>query len=860
MKTLDRQLLESQNNILKLIAKGNDLTTILESLAREIELIITDTYCSILLYNAQFFSLEKGVGPSLPEAYNQALEGTKIGPKVGSCGTAAYFKETVIVRDIETDERWDDYRLLARSFGLRACWSRPIISSEKNVLGTFALYYREAREPKIHELNVLEAFAHLASIAIEHRNTDERLYKSEKLYRLLAENVSDFVGIIDQKGLFEYSSSSHEKYLGYKIQDLLGKSMIDFIHPEDRRLAQVNFRNLVRNNEVTTIVSRFLHKQGHWVYLEGNCTPIREVDDSVLRFVYMARDITAQKTAEEKLNKVLVELESTQDKFQSLYQNSLDAIFEVNQSGKLYCVNDAAESLLGYTKEQLLNLELARYVAPSFLPELMNNFNEVLLGNATRLEGVLIHKNGEQVIADINVVPLYKDLNAVGAMAFVKDITDKRNAENEIKELAYKDQLTGLPNRYMFSLKLEEAIKRAKNRRSTLGVLFIDFDNFKTINDTLGHHVGDMLLQRVVAIMRSCIGEKDVISRQGGDEFLILVEESSIEDLSTVSERIIQALKHPTLLLGNEVYISPSIGISLFPNFGTDAESLIKNADLAMYLAKEMGKNTYQFYNESLNERVIRKSQLENALRRAIDQEEFTLHYQPKLDLDTNTIVGIEALLRWNPVFGSVSPAEFIPITEETGLIVEIGEWVLREACRRNKLWYETGQVEAPIAVNVSARQFRDPHFINIVQRVLDETKLPSHLLEIEITERVMINVDEAVDIINQLRELGVLITIDDFGVGYSSLSMINSIDIDNLKIDQSFLHDVMKNKKSSGLLGAIIQMGREIGAKVVVEGIETEEQVNFLTARGLIGQGYFFSYPLPIEKFERYLAKLEGA
>ncbi|RXI96150.1 EAL domain-containing protein [Anaerobacillus alkaliphilus] len=858
MKTLDKQVLNSQNNILKQIATGNELTVILKSLALEIETLITGTICSILLYNEQNQTLEKGVGPSLADAYNQALAGTKIGPGVGSCGTAAFFMETVIVKDIETDDRWKNYKSLALSYGLKACWSKPIISSEETVLGTFALYYRETREPLKDELELLEVFAHLASIAIEQRNTDKKLYESEKKYRLLAENVSDFVGIIDQKGIFEYASSSHEKYLGYTLRELIGKSILDFVHPDDLRIVKRNLKKVLENLQVITITSRFLHKHGHWVYLQGNCNPIIE-EDKVCRFVYMARDITAQKTAEQELNKVLVELESTRQKFHSLYQNSLDAIFELDHNGKLFSVNPAAETLTGYSKEELLRINSTTFIDANSYQELDQIFTAVKQGNGQRVEGVINHKGGHQVIVDINIVPIFKHNTSVSVMAFVKDITDKRKAENEIKELAYKDQLTGLPNRYLFSLKLEEAIKRASETKSTLGVLFIDFDNFKTINDTLGHHVGDLLLQRVVSIMSSCLSEGDVISRQGGDEFLLLIENTSIEDLCSVSERIIQKLKQPTLLAGNEVYITPSIGVSLYPNYGMDAESLIKNADLAMYLAKDMGKNNYQFFTESLNERVIRKGQLENALRRAIDQQEFTLHYQPKIDLDLNRVVGIEALLRWNPIFGSVSPAEFIPITEETGLIVDIGEWVLREACTKNKYWYDLGLLEAPIAVNVSARQFMDPHFIRIVQTVLSETKLPSHLLEIEITERVMINVNEASDIINQLREMGIQITIDDFGIGYSSLSMINSIDIDNLKIDQSFLHDVMKNKKSSGLLGAIIQMGREIEANVVIEGIETEEQASFLAAKGLIGQGYHFSYPLPEEKFEKYLAKQEA-
>lgn len=854
-KRLDTQTLRIQNEFLRMIATGSSLTKVLITLAQEIEVLMPNTYCSVLLLNDEKKTLENGIGPSLNDLYIEAINGIEIGPCAGSCGTAAYRKERVIVKDIEKDPLWKDFKSLALPNGLKACWSQPILSSGGTVLGTFALYYGEPKEPSSSELEILEEFTHLASVAIEHKKTEEKLYQKEQQYRLLAENVSDFVGILDQQGSYEYASLSHEKYLGYSSFDLIGKKWFDFVHPDDVDNAIQAFEKFEKNMDSLELTFRFQHKNGQWVYLEGKGTPIQVEDKFINRLVYVARDITEQKHAEEQLQIVVHELEQTQQKFDSLYNKSLDAIFEIDSEGKYFRVNDVAEEITGYKKEELVKMGFIDLIIET---EKTNDiFNKVKSGEAQRVELTLKHKKGQYVNIDINAVPLFQDDGNVNVLAFVQDITEKKRAVDEIKELAYKDALTGLPNRGFFSIELDRAIKRTNECKHPLGVLFIDFDNFKNVNDTLGHHFGDQVLKKLVTIMKSVLRKDTLISRQGGDEFLILVEDTDKEEISIICEELIKKLTSPIELQGKEVFITPSMGVCMRTANEFDAEILIKNADLAMYSAKESGKNNYHFFSDKLNDQIVRKSQVTNALRKALEKKEFTLHYQPQLELSTTNVKGIEALLRWNPEFGFVSPVEFIPIAEETGLIVEIGEWVLREACKQCKEWNDRNLVKTPISVNVSARQFKERSFIETVKNVLKETGLPPNNLEIEITERVMIDVKEAVNIVNQLRDLGVRVAIDDFGVGYSSLSMLQSIVIDTLKIDRTFLHDVMKNKRSAALLEAIIGIGTVLGSNVVVEGIETKAQENFLLAKGVIGQGYYYSRPLPATDLEHYLGRI---
>jgi diguanylate cyclase (GGDEF)-like protein len=407
--------------------------------------------------------------------------------------------------------------------------------------------------------------------------------------------------------------------------------------------------------------------------------------------------------------------------------------------------------------------------------------------------------------------------------------------------------------------RVEHALRLAQRNQTQMAVLFIDLDRFKVINDTLGHHVGDLLLLQVSSRLMDCLRETDTIARQGGDEFVVLLEEfgDDLQYLAAVARKIMAALTQPFTLMGQEIFISASIGISVYPQDGQDMSTLLKNADIAMYRSKEQGKNTFQFYTSDTNVHTFERLAMENSLRKALERKEFVLYYQPKIDLATNAIVGAEALLRWNhPNLGMVPPDQFIPLAEETGVIVPIGEWVLREACFQNHAWQEAGLPLITIAVNLSAGQFRDESLRSIIASAVVESGLQPSYLELEITESmIMHNPERAVAILNSFKEMKMHSSIDDFGTGYSSLGYLKRFPVDSLKVDRSFIRDVPADLDDVAITKAIIALAHSLNLKVIAEGVETTEQLDLLRSLKCDQiQGYIFSKPVPAEEFAKLL------
>lgn len=423
----------------------------------------------------------------------------------------------------------------------------------------------------------------------------------------------------------------------------------------------------------------------------------------------------------------------------------------------------------------------------------------------------------------------------------------------ELRYSAYHDSLTGLANRVSFIINMERTIDTPSPNQ--LALLLIDLDRFKTINDTLGHHIGDEILKKTAARLKSSLYTGTAIYRLGGDEFVITIPHAKEKDAAKLAKKIVASFQNPFWVGTYEINITPSIGISLFPEHGTTSEDLLKNADAAMYLSKEKGKNIFNFYNEELNKNMMRKMDIENHLIKAIEKNQLSLFYQPKINLETQEIVGMEALLRWqHPEMGWISPAEFIPIAEETGNIVSIGKWVLEEACRQNKLWQDQGLPSLKVSVNVSVLQFQNGKFINTVKEVLRETQLPPQFLELEITESIMQNIEESTKVLESLEKLGVKMSIDDFGTGYSSLHILQKLPIDTLKIDKTFV-DALDQKGQHPMLKAIIDLALNLGLNIVAEGIENIHQMHSLKELGCpLGQGYLFSKPVDSSEFEKLI------
>ncbi|MFA5976054.1 MAG: EAL domain-containing protein [Elusimicrobiota bacterium] len=439
-----------------------------------------------------------------------------------------------------------------------------------------------------------------------------------------------------------------------------------------------------------------------------------------------------------------------------------------------------------------------------------------------------------------------------------QDRRDRRRAEATVQHQAYYDPLTDLPNRLMFTDRLTMAVAQASHNRKMLAVLFVDLDRFKTIVDTLGHTVGDRVLRGVAGRLQNCLEENDTLARLGGDEFVVLLPEILRADQAVkLAQKILDVLKPSFLFSGQELHITTSIGIALYPYDGEDADTLLKNADTALYRAKEQGRDNYQLYTPAMNSRAFERLALENSLRKAIERSEFLLHYQPQVNMQTNAIVGMEALLRWqHPDLGLVYPAEFIPLAEETGLIVPMGECVIRMACAQAKAWQVDGLPPLTVAVNLSARQFQHHDLVETVARILKETELDPRWLEVEITESVaMQNVDYTMVILKELKEMGILIAVDDFGTGHSSLSYLKKFPINTLKIDQSFIRDLNQGDNDAAIANAVIVLAHSMKLRVIAEGVETPEQETFLREHHCDQfQGYLFAHPVPAAVFESLL------
>ena len=467
------------------------------------------------------------------------------------------------------------------------------------------------------------------------------------------------------------------------------------------------------------------------------------------------------------------------------------------------------------------------------------------------------------------------DGNVTQLHGTLQDITERQKIEDKIRELAYYDSLTGLPNRESFMMHVDQSIKSASRHKHELAALFMDLDNFKRINDTLGHTIGDLLLKVIAERLQDCLRCSDVVSHEaenvsthmvsrfGGDEFtLLLTEIHSSDDAAIVSQRIMESLMRPLNLSGHEVVVTPTIGIAVYPEDGENAETLFRNADTAMYAAKRNGKNQFQFYNKTMNENARERLTMESQLRNALENKELSLHYQPQLELTNGHVIGVEALLRWhNKNLGNVPPETFIPIAEDSGLIIPIGKWVLRAACSQIKAWQDTGVPIERVAVNISVRQFMHSGFLELVKQIIVDTGLNPESLELEITESLLMqDIENAIHLLRELKAVGIQIAIDDFGTGYSSLSYLKRYPIDRLKVDKAFVQDITTNLQDAAITKAVIAMANNMDLRVIAEGVETEDQLNYLKDEHCHEvQGYYLSKPIPAHEVCQFIQERSG-
>jgi diguanylate cyclase (GGDEF)-like protein/PAS domain S-box-containing protein len=555
--------------------------------------------------------------------------------------------------------------------------------------------------------------------------------------------------------------------------------------------------------------------------------------------IWVYADITARKEAEEKLR-----LSAT------VIEHIADGVVVLDAEGTIVAVNPAFTQITGYTEAEAMGrdrtLTRSGRHEQSFYEEM---WQEQMDKGFWRGELWSVRKNGEMYLEFLTVSAVRDTRGrATHYVGVFSDITKAKESQEKLDHLAHHDPLTALPNRLLFHDRLQHALLRAARDGEQLALLFIDLDRFKNVNDTLGHHIGDELLKQVAKALQDRLREGDTLARLGGDEFIVLLE--NIENqygASQVAEKLVQMFEEPFMVAGHELFVTCSVGISLFPDDAADLNMLIRNADVAMYQAKARGRNGFSFYAPSMTGEGVERLRLETFLRRSIEKEEIFLNYQPQVEIDTGRLVGVEALVRWNhPELGLIPPIRFIPLAEDTGFINQLGKWVLHEACRQMVRWQDAGLHVPKIAVNLSAKQFERGSIVNMVADILRDTGLEPQRLQLEVTESVIMNTGDAMVFINDLHSIGVALAIDDFGTGYSSLAYLKQLPVQTLKIDRSFIKDISTDVNDEAIAIAIIQLGKSMNLSVIAEGVETEEQAAFLLRHGCnLAQGYFYSRPL---------------
>lgn len=697
----------------------------------------------------------------------------------------------------------------------------------------------------------------------EEVEAQELLIENERRYRLLAENVSDVIWAVDNRLNFTFISSSIYSMLGYKPDEIYRGAVKGIFSRGDLKklgnrllLALKNASRAKRESgeSIFTIDVTAATKRGPELIIEVQASYLHDDEGKLEGIFGIVRNVTEARQIEREL------LLAGQ-----VFENSTEAILVTDSKGTVINANPAFFAASQFTFDEIKNIRADdiinhQYHNADFYPEIGKT---IMADGYWQGEVHYLRKSGEERVSWTGISATKNRTGAVqNLIIIVSDITERKVIESRIHKLAYFDPLTGLPNRSQMHERLEQMVMSARQNDTQIAVLFLDLDRFKPINDSMGHPAGDRVLKEVASRLQSCIKKQDLVSRMSGDEFTIALADQKTTDSAAntavkVGERILHALQQPFLIETRELFLTGSIGIAIFPGDGQTVTELLKNSDMAMYHAKDQGRNAVQFFDEVMNKKAVELLEMENDLRYAIERNELELYYQPQYASSDCALQGVEALLRWHHGSkGTVPPNYFIPIIEDTGLIIPIGEWVLRKACSDMAKWQAQGVNINRIAINVSARQFKQPSFIQLVQEVIRDTGIDPNQLELELTESILIDdLEHTLDALTQLRAMGVRMAIDDFGTGYSSLNYLKQFPVDTLKIDQSFIFSLPGNAEDAQITRTIISMAHNLGLGVIAEGVETEEQLKFLKQVECEElQGFFFSKPLPEQKLLEFV------
>ncbi len=665
--------------------------------------------------------------------------------------------------------------------------------------------------------------------------TKEKLRITSSEFESLFKYNPNIVYTINQQGIFTNFNDAGLARLGYEREEIIKMNFQEILILEDVEKTYQHFKEVLKGN-VQSFQIRIKDKSGTPFPVEVTAVPMI-YNGEVTGMIGTAQDVSERIEMEEKLK-------DSEESYRALFEYNVDPVITYDLKGRFLAFNKATEEILGVNQEQLIGEPFLPYIEEDLQELTWYHFQQVLKGEPYQYETRVVNAQGESIALHITLIPAFVKGELTSIHCIGKDITIRKNHDEMMHYMAYHDNLTGLGNQRLFNEELKKWLKEENEKELSLWI--VDLDRFKFINDNLGHEAGDRLITSFAERLQSAVGTKGTVYRYGGDEFAVLTPGLSELATKLLAVEVTSALSKPYDIDGFSTILTASVGISLYPRHGHDEKTLIRAADHAMYHAKKHGRNSFQLYTTNIEGLAKTDLRMETLLHKALENREFVLHYQPQYHAESGKIHGIEALIRWNsPELGMVPPAAFIPLAEETGLIVPIGEWVIEEACRQNKAWQDQGFPATPMAVNMSLRQFYQADLLGTIKEILKKTGLGPRCLMLEITETIAMQEDIAADILQQIKELGVRIAMDDFGTGYSSLKYLQTFSIDHIKIDKAFT-DKLHTKEGRAIIATIISLGHHLDMTVIAEGVETPKQVHELRELGCdVFQGYYFSRPL---------------
>ncbi|MGM0826236.1 MAG: bifunctional diguanylate cyclase/phosphodiesterase [Pseudomonadota bacterium] len=839
----ERSTMEAQQMVHELIAQQAPLSRTLDAIANWIELMLSpDAIVAFMRFNPEQKSLSLYPSQRFSLRYQHQLQEVPIGPGSASFGCAAYHQQLEVTEDIRTDSRWLAFRDAAEQEGLRACWSSPVMTATGELLGTFGTYYRVPCSPDATSQDRLRLAASLVALAIV-RDRDSRHHRSlSEWHRSLFVNHPDGVYEFDLEGRFQRGNSALSRITGYPAEALIGHHFNEFIEPDYQALTQASF-DIAKRGGDCQYETMGKHHDGHAYYLDILNFPV-SVDGEIVGVYGICRDITADKQAEAARRLLERGIQAT--------PNGVLMADASQPDMPLIYANDAFYRLTGYNQEETLGRNCRFLQGPDTDQQAVMAIHQAI-AHREPVETPLLNyrKDGTPFWNHLSLSPVFDEHGLCSHyIGIQQDVTQYRAQEAQLAYQATHDLLTGLPNRTALDERLEEAFERAQKSQDMVVVMHLDLDDFKTVNDGLGHHIGNLLLVAVAERLQGLIEPGDTVARLTGDEFALVFAGLEGRPAGKVfAERVLDAFTLPFQIEGKSLHISASIGIACNCGDVDHAHELIQRAGLALEDAKQQGRNTWHWYQGDVQRITEEAVLLRHDLHTALHKEQFELYYQPIVEAVSGRIHGLEALIRWHhPEKGMISPGVFIPLAERTGQIIPLGRWVLHRACQDIAAMMAAGERVVPVAVNISSLQFRREGFLEEVQRALAETGLPPEFLELEVTESVLLDgAEQAIELINKLKSMGIKVALDDFGTGFSSLSYLRDLPIHKVKLDRAFIKDITTSRNNAAIVQGIITMAHHMDLVVVAEGIEEREQQQDLVRRQCdFLQGFLFARPMP--------------